>query len=227
MSILVWDKETERRYTLGVDHGVLYPMTNGSYTTGVVWNGLSSVKESPDGAEPQDFYGDNMLYGSIRSKEKFSGSIEAYMYPKAFAACDGTAELAPGIYGGQQGRQKFGLSYRTMAGDATMSDPTDFTIHLVYGATASPSEKEHNAINDSPDVDTLSWDFDTVPTPWSGHQPTSHVLINSWEVDAAVLKKIMDKLYGTESESGQPTMLLPDQITELLSTTTGGSTTGN
>ena len=52
MSKLVWDAIGEHRYETGVDHGVLYQVTNaGKYSNGVAWNGLTSVSESPSGAE--------------------------------------------------------------------------------------------------------------------------------------------------------------------------------
>ena len=50
---LVWDKTGERLYETGVSQGVLYPIqTGGVYNSGTAWNGLSTVTESPSGAEP-------------------------------------------------------------------------------------------------------------------------------------------------------------------------------
>ena len=47
-----WDAAGTHFYETGLDHGVLYPVNNsGAYTPGVAWNGLSSVSESPSGAE--------------------------------------------------------------------------------------------------------------------------------------------------------------------------------
>ena len=82
MAKLVWDQIGERFYETGVDHGVLYPQDNlGAYTNGVAWNGLTSVSESPSGAEPTDLYADNIKYLSIRSAETFGATVEAYTYP--------------------------------------------------------------------------------------------------------------------------------------------------
>ena len=214
MAILTWDAAGTRKYELGVDHGVLYPFTAGAYGSGVVWNGLTKVTQSPDGAEAQDFYGDNIKYGSIRSAETFGGTIECYTYPDEFLACNGEIELVAGITIGQQARQKFGFSYRTMAGDDTMAEPTDYIIHLVYGATASPSESEYESINDSPEAMTFSYDFDTTPIAVAGHKAISHLKINASTLEPAKLKKITDKLYGTES--GMPTLPTPDEIVTLL-----------
>lgn len=214
MAILTWDAAGTRKYELGVDHGVLYPFASNAYSNGVAWNGLTKVTQSPDGAEAQDFYADNLKFGSIRSAETFGGTIECYTYPDEFLACNGELELVKGITIGQQARQKFGFSYRTMAGDDSMAEPTDFIIHLVYGATASPSESEYESINDSPEAMTFSYDFDTTPIPVKGHKPVSHLKINASTLEPEKLKKLTDKLYGTESE--QPTLPTPDEIVTLL-----------
>lgn len=214
MAILIWDASGSRKYELGVDHGVLYPFTSGKYGSGVVWNGLTKVTQSPDGAEAQDFYGDNIKYGSIRSAETFGGTIECYTYPDEFLVCNGEIELIDGITIGQQARQKFGFSYRTMAGDDTMAEPTDYIIHLVYGATASPSESEYESINDSPEAMTFSYDFDTTPIAVTGHKAVSHLKINASTLEPTKLKKITDKLYGTAD--GEPTLPTPDEIVQLL-----------
>ena len=214
MAILTWDAAGTRKYELGVDHGVLYPFASNAYSNGVAWNGLTKVTQSPDGAEAQDFYADNLKFGSIRSAETFGGTIECYTYPDEFLACNGELELVEGITIGQQARQKFGFSYRTMAGDDSMAEPTDFIIHLVYGATASPSESEYESINDSPEAMTFSYDFDTTPVPVNGQKPVSHLKINASTLGSDKLKKLTDKLYGTES--GEPTLPTPDEIVELL-----------
>ena len=115
---LVWDKVGERFYETGCDHGVLYPIqTGGKYNKGVAWNGLSAVTESPSGAEPSPIYADNIKYLNMMSAEDFGGTIEAYTYPDEFAECDGSVEIAPGVFAGQQSRKQFGLSYRTILGN--------------------------------------------------------------------------------------------------------------
>ena len=53
---LSWDKAGERLYETGVDRGVFYPFTTGGkYGSGVAWNGLTAVNETPSGAEPTAF----------------------------------------------------------------------------------------------------------------------------------------------------------------------------
>jgi hypothetical protein len=219
MAALVWDKTAERFYETGVDHGVLYVQkANGTYDTGVVWNGLTAVTEKPDGAEPNDLYADNIKYASLRSAETFGATIEAYMYPEEFAQCDGSAAIATGVYIGQQKRKPFGFCYRTLIGNDTASDEDDgYMLHIIYNATASPSEKNHETVNDSPDAITMSWDLDTTPVAFEEHptyKPTATITINSTKCDATKLKALEDTLYGTAN--AEPTLPSPDEVIEIL-----------
>jgi hypothetical protein len=200
MAKLVWDATGERQYQTGVNHGVLYPQSAGAYPKGVVWNGLTGVTESPDGAEPTDLWADNIKYASMRSAETFGGTIEAYMYPDEFMACNGEAELVNGVTVGQQSRTSFGLCYRTEVGDdTTPAGDTNYKLHLVYGCTASPSERAYETINDSPDAITFSWEFDTTPVNVTDHKPTSLIVIDSQKAGEAAMKAIEAILYGTDA----------------------------
>lgn len=212
MSALEWDKTGEKYYEMGVDHGVLYPCKNGVYQNGVAWNGLTAVNESSDGAEANDMYADNMLYASIRSVERSKLTIEAYQSPEEFDVCDGTAEVSKGIYIGQQKREKFGFSYRTLVSNDNEEDY--YKIHIVYGATANPSEKSHSTINESPEAETLSWEVDTVPVNVTGYKPTATITIDSRFIEKENLKKVEDALYGTTST--EPKLLMPDEIIKLV-----------
>lgn len=215
MSRIVWDKIGERLYETGVDHGVLYPQDNeGAYPLGVPWNGLSSVSESPSGAEPTPIYADNMKYLNLMSVEEFGATIEAYTYPDEFEACDGSAELTPGVTIGQQERKLFGVSYRTKIGNDVEGDNLGYKLHLVYGALASPSDRAYQTINDTPEAITFSWEITTTPVQVEGNRPTASLEIDSTKVDAAKMKEIEDILYGTgEVEARLP---LPDEILTIL-----------
>ena len=161
---LVWDKTGERLYETGVDHGVLYPIqAGGVYSKGVAWNGLSAVSESPSGAEASPIYADNIKYLNLMSAEEFGATVEAYMYPDEFAECDGSVEVVPGMFAGQQSRKTFGLSYRTILGNDVDNNDYGYKLHLIYGALAAPSEKGYSTINDSPEPITLSWEISTTP----------------------------------------------------------------
>jgi hypothetical protein len=216
MSKLVWDKSGERFYETGVSKGVLYLQDDSAaYTTGVVWNGLTGVTESPEGAEANDFYADDIKYASIRSAENWKGTIEAYTYPEEFAQCDGSVAVAKGVYIGQQKRKGFGFSWVTQIGNDTATESDDgYKIHLVYGCTASPSEKAYETVNDSPDAITFSWEVDSTPMNVTGHKATSTITIDSTKVDATKLKTLEDKLWGTDD--AEPTLPTPDEIIAIF-----------
>lgn len=214
MSRLVWDKTGERFYETGVRQGVLYPMVDGAYPKGVAWNGLTAVTESPSGAESTALYADDIKYLNLRSTEEFGATIEAYTYPKEFEECDGSAELAAGVTIGQQPRKSFGLSYRTALGNDVENENHGYKLHLIYGATASPSEKAYATISDSPEAITFSWEVTTVPVNVEGFKPTALLTIDSTKVDPAKLAALEDILYGkAETEARLP---LPDEIATLM-----------
>lgn len=217
MSKIVWDEVGERFYETGVKNGVLYPQDSmGAYPKGVAWNGLTAVNENPSGADASDIYADDDLYLTLRGKEIFGATIEAYTYPDEFGVCDGSAELAQGVTIGQQTRKAFGLSYRTAIGNDVDGVDHGYKLHLIYGATASPSSKNYQTINDNPEAMTLSWEIKTTPIKVTGHKPTACLTIDSTKVAQGVMKKIEDKLYGTES--GEPTLPTPDEILALVTT---------
>lgn len=216
MSKLVWDKSGERLFETGVKNCVLYVMDKGAYPQGVAWNGITAVTETPSGAESTPLYADDIKYLNLVSAEEFGGTIEAYMYPAEFAACNGEAELVEGsgIVIGQQSRKNFGLCYRTTLGNDVDGNEYGYKLHLIYGAQASVSERAYATINDSPEAITFSWEFTTTPVAVTGHKPTSIVTIDSTKVDATKLAALEDLLYGTDSE--EASLPLPDAIIELL-----------
>ena len=196
---LVWDKIGERLYETGTSKGVLYVQdTKGVYKEGVAWNGLVSVKQSPDGAEPNDQYADNIKYLSLTSAENFKGSVDAFTYPEEFTACDGSAALIPGVTLGQQDRAQFGLSYATIVGNDTMRNNFGEKIHIIYGAQVAPSERSYETVNEDPSVLTLSWEFTTTPAVAEGFKPTAYICVDSTKVAPEVFKKVQDTLYGSD-----------------------------
>lgn len=217
MARLVWDAIGERFYETGVKQCVLYLQdSKNAYSTGVVWNGITGITESPGGAEVSDLYADNIKYASLRSAETFGATIEAYTYPDEFMHCDGSAEPVPGVILGQQARDMFGLCYRTEVGNDTTSESDDgYKLHLIYGATASPSEKGYQTINESPEAISFSWEITTTPVNVTGHKPLSTIVINTLKVtDKEKLKTLEDILYGTEDEEAR--LPLPDEIIALF-----------
>ena len=207
VSALKWDQVGERTYETGTKKGVLYPQVGAAYPHGVAWNGLSAVTESPDGAEATDIYADDIKYLSLRSVENYKGTIEAYTYPDEFAACDGSASVAAGVTIGQQPRKPFGFSWVTTIGNDTEYDDYGYKIHLVWGATVSPSEKSYQTINDSPEAITFSWELDTIPVAVEGHKATSHMEIDSTKCDPDKLTALEEILYGKDGTADTYTAL--------------------
>lgn len=222
MSKLVWDQTGERLYETGVKKGVLYVAgTGGAYSTGVVWNGLTAVTESPSGAEATPLYADDIKYLNLMSAEEFGATVEAYTYPDEFAECDGSASLSDGVTIGQQKRKTFGLSYVTTLGNDVDNNEYGYKIHLIYGAVASPSEKSYATINDTPEPITFSWEITTTPVnitataaDGTAYKPTASVTIDSTKVDADKLAELEDILYGTAEEEAR--LPLPDELITLF-----------
>lgn len=214
MTKLNWDVQGERYYETGVSKGVLYPFKEGKYSKGVAWNGLTAVNESPSGAEPTPLYADNIKYLNLLSNEEFAATVEAYTYPDEFAECDGSAELATGVSVGQQKRIPFGMSYVTKIGNDTDGQDYGYKIHLIYGALAKPSQKNYATINDNPEAITFSWELSTTPVAVPNLKPTACITIDSTKVGSDKLKKIEDKLYGTESE--EATLPTPTELAALI-----------
>ena len=217
MSKIVWDAIGEHTFETGVRNGVLYLKdTEGAYNTGVAWNGLTSVSESPEGAEPTDLYADDIKYLTLMSAENFKATIEAYTYPVEFEECDGSATIANGVVIGQQARKPFGLCYRTAIGNDTDGNEHGYKLHIVYGCQASPSEKQYSTINDSPEAITFSWEVSTTPVNVNGKKPTATLIIDSTKADKAKLTALEAILYGSEQE--EPRLPLPDEIATLMTT---------
>lgn len=222
---LKWDQLGERVYETGISKGVLYPQVNGAYPKGVAWNGLTSVKESPSGAEATPLYADNIKYLNLMSAEDFGATVEAYTYPDEFAECNGEKSLATGVQVGQQKRKAFGMSYQTKVGNDTDSD-TGYKLHLVYGALAKPSEKSYETVNDSPEAITFSWELTTTPVEVPGMKPTAIITIDSTKVDADKLTALEEILYGKEATEGQEEvearLPLPTELAKIFSNGANG-----
>lgn len=215
MTKIVWDKTGERLYETGVKNGVLYVQDEtGAYPTGVAWNGLTAVTESPSGAEATPLYADDIKYLELFSAEEFGATIECYTYPDEFGQCDGSAELADGVVIGQQVRKAFGLCYRTVLGNDVRNNDYAYKLHLIYGAKASPSEKGYSSINDSPEAITFSYEITTTPVNVEGFKPASSLVIDSSKADPEKLAQLEAMLYGSEDQ--QPRLPLPDEIAEIF-----------
>lgn len=230
MSRAIWDDVGEKRYETGVRMGMLYRMdSTGAYTTGVPWNGLTAVNESPSGAEATSLWADDGKYVNLLSAEEFNATIEAYTYPPEFDACNGNAQLTSGVTIGQQSREPFGFCYRTTVGNDVKGENFGYKIHIVYGCQASPSARQYSTINDSPNAITFSWEVKTTAVPVTGAKNTATVEIDSTlftsEAAKAKLAAFEDIIYGRDPDETQsitelsPRLPLPNEIKTLLAYT--------
>lgn len=214
MPKLTWDAVGERRYETGVKNGVLYLQVDGAYPKGVAWNGLSSVSEKPSGAEANPIYADDMKWLNLLSAEDFAAGIECYMYPDEFDACLGNDEIVPGVVIGQQTHQGFGLVYRTTVGNDTQGNAHGYKIHIIYGATAAPSERQYQTINDSPEPMALSFELSTVPVPVPGKGVTANFTLDSTKTDAKVMAAVEAVLFGSDEEDAR--LPLPEELIQIM-----------
>lgn len=230
MARLKWDQIGEKMYQTGVDHCVLYPQVNGTYPKGVAWNGITTITESPSGGEDNPLYADNIKYLNLKSVEEFGCTIECYFYPDEWNACNGIAEVEPGVYIAQQKRDGFGLCYRTKVG-SDLNEDLGYQLHLIYGGTASPSETTNNTVNDSPEANTFSYEVSTTPVQveykaadGTSYRPTASLVIDSTKTTPEKMKAIEDILYGLDvsgADEGDGTtqearLPFPDEVFEIL-----------
>lgn len=214
MSKIIFDNTGEKIYETGVDHCVLYVRNGNAYQTGVAWNGITAINESPSGAEATPIYADNIKYLNIVSGEDFGATIEAYTYPDEFTECDGSAEIITGVKIGQQTRKPFALCYRTLIGNDVAGTGHGYKLHFIYNAQAAVSAKNYKTINESPEAMSFSWEISTTPEVVEGFKPTATVTVDSTKVDATKLKALEEKIYGTDNS--EPTMPTISEIVTLL-----------
>lgn len=223
---LVWDETGKKLFETGVSNVALYPQdTTGVYGTGVAWNGVTNISESPSGAEATTLWANNGKYLNLYSVEEYASSIEAYTYPDEFAECDGSAEIAKGVSIGQQTRKSFGLAYKTLIGSDTDGNDHGYKLHLVYGCKAAPSERSHATVNDSPEALSFSWEISTTPVSVTGHKPTASVEIDSTKVDPEKLAAFEKILFGSDTAAAR--LPLPDEVaTHFAAASSEGQVTG-
>lgn len=215
MPEIMWDQMDERFFERGVDRGVLYTPTAGVYSSGVAWNGLTGVTQSPSGAESNKQYADNIPYVNLTTAEEFGATIEALTFPRAFLVHDGVRTTENGMEVGQQGRPIFGFSWRTLKGTAADED-LGYILNMAFGCQTAPSEKAHTTINDGVELTTFSWTLTTTPVTLEGYKPTAIIKVDSTNdaVSPTGLAALEDVLYGRSAEP--PRLPLPAEIDTLL-----------
>lgn len=224
---LQWDLDGERLYETGVDHMALSVFNGTKYPAAVAWNGITAVTESPSGAESNKVYADNIEYLNLLSKEEYGATIEAYMYPPEFEPCNGAKQIVPGVFVGQQNRQKFAFAYRTKIGSDADGDDHGYKLHIVWGAKASPSEKQYNTINDSPEAATFSWEVTTTPVAYSFTKTVSqatvteegfvaHIEIDSTSVETPANLKALEKVIFGDATTAPADFPTPSQVIDII-----------
>lgn len=229
MALLHWDESGQRLYETGVDKVVLYPMlANNTYGKGIAWNGVTGVTENPEGAEANDIYADNIKYLSLISAENWKASLKAYNSPIEFAPMQGELEYnnnsgIRGVFFGQQKRKKFAISWRSLVGNDSLGDAYAYKIHIAYGLSAAPSERDHATVNDSPEATEFSWELSSIPVAVNKKfridgkdqdiKPVSHIVFNSYD-NSTVIGKLENLLYGTQNSD--PGLLLPGALIDAL-----------
>lgn len=220
MPKLKFDQTGERFYETGVSECVLFVSNeDGGYENGVAWNGITSVSESPEGADVSDIYADNIKYLSLMSAENFKATIEAYTYPDEFAACDGSEELiaGSGVRVTQQTRKKFAICYKTKIGN-DITPEKGYKLHVIYNCLAAPSERQYQTVNESPEAMTFSWSLSTTPVEFAEGKYTAHLEIDSTK--CTKMAELEAAFYGSDGVDAKSHLLEPKDIIALLNGTT-------
>jgi hypothetical protein len=187
MTKLTWTDE--RLYERGVDRGVLYPLTG----PGEAWNGLISVRETPEDFGVDFRYIDGVKVAQHRRPGEFLGTIDAFTYPDSFYQDSLTQRRA----------STFGLSYRTTGGD-------NYRIHLVYNVVVQPSRTKFQ----QRDPSNFSWPFTTMPVDTPFAKKTSHLILDTRLAYSWTVQALEDVLYGTDSTD--PRLPLPQEVWDIV-----------
>lgn len=208
MAILTWDSVGTKIYETGIDRGVLYLPTG----YGVPWNGLASVTEKFD-ISSNPIYFDGMKIQDVLTLGDFSATLKAITYPDEFLPFDGLGSYVNGMYLDNQTSDLFGFSYRTKVG-SDQNDDAGYKIHVVYNASATPSDKTFETISDSLAPMEFEWNITTIPEEIPGYRPTAHFIFDSRKFDAALLVDLEAMLYGSDGSHSflPPASVLVDVI---------------
>lgn len=219
MSKMTWHDAGTREIQAGVSEVALFVVgADGTYNTGEPWNGVTAINENPSGADVTDLYADDINYASLRAAEKFGFGIEAFTYPEAWGECDGSKEVAKGVYVSQQPRKAFGLVYKSKIGDEQHPGlDKGYKLHIIYNSTASPSSRSYTTINENPDALTFSWDANSTPVEVTGQKPTCEIVIDSTKANPTKLTTLLGMIYG--GDNSDPTLPNPDTVISTMSGT--------
>lgn len=204
--MLVWDEPDERYFQHGVDRGVLYPFG----ADAVVWNGITGIEESGNGAASV-YYIDGRIYLADVEPTDFEGKLSAFFFPDAFARCVGMPEIADGLYVDNQKPRRFSASYRSLIGSGLSGDMFGYQIHLLYNAMAIIGAKARETLSNSPTPMQFTFDLVATPVKLEGFRPSAHFVIDTRHLDAGTIATLEEILYGDE-----PRMPTPLELYDML-----------
>lgn len=227
MTRLSWSDPSSRQFEAGLDRGVLYlrdqsidilsTVLNDSFLgvgyKAVAWNGLTGVDEG-GGDSATSYYIDGRPFLYFPKPKEFAASLKAYTYPDEFDEVMGRIEAAPGMYLDSQQPDAFGLSYRTMVGNAAVGENAGYKIHLIYNATVVPDSLSYETLSNTVNPIEFSWSIQAVPVPIEGYRATAHIIIDTRKMDADVLANLEVMLYGDDTRPG--TLPDPQLIFDML-----------
>jgi hypothetical protein len=209
MATLEWDKTGTRRYENGVDRGVLYLPD----CIAVPWNGLTEINEQPN-QKTDGIYFDGCKVNDFVTLGTFEASLKAITYPDELTDLEGESAVRRGVYTGEQRLKTFALCWRTQVGNDVQGNSASYKIHIVYNVTASPSDVTYASLSDDPELAEFEWDLTTVPNELSGYRSTSHLVIDSSEIDPWLLEDLEEILYGSSVKD--PCLLPMDDLVDYM-----------
>lgn len=215
MATLTWDALGERKYEIGVGHGVFYRYEGGIYTGGIAWNGLTGVDDDPGGRDASPLYSGGVKVGSEYTSEEYSGIIKCYTFPDEFEEYLGEREIGAGIYARQQDRDLFGFCYKSRKGNDTEGVDHGYKLHIIYNMRVTDFSRSYSTVNESMEIQETEISFETFPQAVDDDEfdPISELVLDSTLLDPDVLKTLEEIIYGTEDE--EPRLPFPDEIIEL------------
>lgn len=187
MSKLDWGLSSSGHlYEYGIDRGVFYPVGG----SGIPWNGITAVNESPSEVNETIRFYDGEKYRSQISTGEYSATVESYTYP---VLLDHYEDLSNGLSANsRKGNTYFNFSYRTLTDKG-------YKLHLVYNATAKPSSKSYSTADDSTEAMKFSWSLTAAPVEVPDAKESSHFVVDSTLTYSWVLTRLESLLYGSET----------------------------
>lgn len=214
---LSWDGIGARLFRAGIDHGVLYPLRETGYASGVPWNGLTGIDDGNTGHDKTFLYTDDRRSAVLFTPYDHGGTIKCYTYPDEFEECIGNEAILPGLYASAQGQLPFGLCYRIRIGNDVEGTAYAYELHIVYGAYVSEAKTTVATLGSDAKAQEMSFGYESIVEPIVDHDPTAHIIISSRFISDEKMRELENVLYGTIDSD--PRLPLPDEIYEMLNET--------